>query len=81
MNNHNKDSTFKVSDSQPASVVRAKPTIKVRINPRPKAEADHSLILQGLARLNLNISNLSELVSKLLKQQHYAEIRERERRW
>jgi hypothetical protein len=76
------DSTFKHYDSQPASV-RAKPTIKVRINPspRPNVEADHDLILQGLARLNLNISNLSELVSKLLKQQHYAEIRERERRW
>jgi hypothetical protein len=87
----------KVFDSEtPTPGVRAKPIIKVKINsnnsnnsnPKPKAEADNHLILEALARVNGNtknlenlISNLSELVSRLLDQQRYRAIRERERRW
>jgi hypothetical protein len=63
------------------SETRAKPTIKVRINPKPNFSSEADLILQALARLNGNITNLEELISKLLRQQHYSEIKERERRW
>jgi hypothetical protein len=67
---------------------RPKPIVRVRINSNnsnpnsntnSKAEAD--LILEAIARLNGNITNLEELVSELLRQQKYAAIRERERRW
>jgi hypothetical protein len=84
-------SQSKIRVSVPQAHTETKPIIKVRIikdNPKPKAEADYDLVLEALARLTGNtknlenlISNLSELISKLLKQQHYAAIRERERRW
>jgi hypothetical protein len=70
----------------PAHVrIRPKPIIRVRtINPKPKPDP----VLLAIAELIGNIKNLEELISKLqelisklLAQQHYAAIRERERRW
>jgi hypothetical protein len=86
---------FIASESETWAHVRVspKPIVKVRnrvnsnANPNSnynsKAEADHNydLILSAIARLNGNITNLEELISKMLAQQHYAAIRERERRW
>jgi hypothetical protein len=93
MTTNNRDSNKFIASEISARVgTRPKPIIRVRINSNSnsnsKAEADHDLILESLARLNGNVRSLEELllelqglISKLLNQQHYAAIRERERRW